>query len=306
MSISKVDITTKNLNLLHILHALIETGNGTAAAKRLRMSQPNLSRALRLLRDEFGDPLFVRNTRGLTPTKRALEIYGPLKELVKSLENIYTRPEFDIKQAKGKFTIGATDYIEFLFAPALSKVLGKEAPGITVNFRPTGGYLPKADMENGACDLTLLVVRETIPPNFYRQSLFEDPYLCAVRKKHPILSSKITIDRLTEFGHVLINPQGTLWSVTDAQLEKLKKRRQIVLGTPNALSAVAAVAKSDLILTATQRFIERTQEFFPVETFKALFEIDPIPVASIWHERSQSDPIHQWMRAKIKELAEAL
>lgn len=302
MSISKANISIKNLNLLVIFNAVFEAGNVTVAAKRLGMSQPNLSRALKLLRNEFGDPLFVRSSRGLTPTKRAEELSLSVQEAIQSLQKVYSTVSFDPSKAEGRFTIATTDYIELLLAPRLADWISKSAPGVTLNFRPSQGALPKTAMEKGDCDLCVLVVREIIPPNYFKQDLFEDPYLCAVRKKHPILQKKITLERFLEYGHTMINPQGTFWAITDERLAILGKKRQLVLGTPNALSNVFTIAKSDLILTATQRFIEASMEFLPIETFKSPFDIEPIRIATVWHERAHVDPLNQWIRQKIKAL----
>lgn len=302
MSISKTNIATKNLNLLVIFNALFETGSVTEASKRLRMSQPNLSRSLRILREEFEDELFVRSTKGITPTKKARELSVLVREAIQSIENVYAPLEFDIKKIKATFTIATTDYIEFLLAPALAEIMSVHAPGITLNFRPSGGYLPKLQMEKGECDLCVFVVRETIPPNFFKQELFSDPYLCAVRKGHPILNKKITMDRFLEYGHVMISPQGLLWAITDSRLEKMGKERRLTLASPNALTSALSIAKTNLILTATKRFVEGTKEFWPIETFKSPFEIDPINIAHVWHERSHEDPLNIWIRQRIKSL----
>lgn len=300
MAISKTNISDKNLNLLVILAAILEAKSMTEAAKRLRMSQPNLSRALKLLREEFGDPLFVRTPQGFSATKRALDLSVQLREALKILEGIYVPSIFDIRDCVGRFTIGTTDFIEFLLAPLLSENIEREAPGITLNFRPSHGVLPKEQLEKGEFDLAIIIPRETIPPNFFRQHLFRDPYVCAVRKDHPILRSRITLTSFTKYGHTMINPQGTLWAITDDLLSERKLSRRVVMGTPNCLSAVAAVSKSNLILTATKGFLQQAAEFFPMEIFKSPFEIAPIDVYLVWHERTKKDPLNLWMRQRVK------
>ena len=52
-----------DINLLLALHWLLEEENVTAAAVKVGLSQPAMSRALARLRSEFDDALFVQTGR---------------------------------------------------------------------------------------------------------------------------------------------------------------------------------------------------------------------------------------------------
>ncbi|MFD0683173.1 LysR family transcriptional regulator [Actinomadura fibrosa] len=56
------------LRMLGYVVAIAEEGSISAAARRLRLTQPTLSRQLRDLERRLGTPLFERAGRGLTPT----------------------------------------------------------------------------------------------------------------------------------------------------------------------------------------------------------------------------------------------
>jgi len=59
------EIASSELNLreLRILHALLRERSITRSAELLATTQPGISKVLRHLRAQFGDPLFVRNGR---------------------------------------------------------------------------------------------------------------------------------------------------------------------------------------------------------------------------------------------------
>ena len=65
-----------DLNLLLLFQHLLEDRNISSVARRLDLSQPAVSNALRRLRQAFGDELFVRTAQGMQPTPRAQHWQG--------------------------------------------------------------------------------------------------------------------------------------------------------------------------------------------------------------------------------------
>ena len=64
-----------DLNLLPVFEAAYEERSLSRAAPRLAMTQPAMSHALSRLRSVFRDELFIRHSRGMTPTAAADAIY---------------------------------------------------------------------------------------------------------------------------------------------------------------------------------------------------------------------------------------
>lgn len=75
-----------DLNLLVTLDALLSEQNVTRAARLLNLAQPTVSLQLGRLREILDDPLLLPGPRGMSPTERARELRGPLREALVALE----------------------------------------------------------------------------------------------------------------------------------------------------------------------------------------------------------------------------
>ena len=82
--------TDIDLNSLFTFLVVYRERGVTKAAERLNVTQPAVSNTLAKLRLYFHDPLFIRHSRGLTPTPKATKIMlklGPaLMEIQKVLQ----------------------------------------------------------------------------------------------------------------------------------------------------------------------------------------------------------------------------
>jgi hypothetical protein len=66
-----VNLSAIDLNLLLVLHTVLEEGSATGAARKLSVTQSAVSNSLARLRSLLGDPLVVRSGRGIVPTPAA-------------------------------------------------------------------------------------------------------------------------------------------------------------------------------------------------------------------------------------------
>jgi DNA-binding transcriptional LysR family regulator len=127
-----------NLNLLVAFQALLDEHSVTRAAKRMGVTQPAMSNTLAQLRQLFDDPLFRRTPRGLEPTARALELAEPVRRGLALLGVALSAPAFDPRTAERRFVIAASDYVELVLLPPLTRALERVAPNVGVEVRPWG------------------------------------------------------------------------------------------------------------------------------------------------------------------------
>lgn len=72
-----------------IIKILAEEGNMRKAAERLFLSQPALSQRLQSIEKEWGQQLFIRSQKGLTPTPAGELVIGYANEMLQRKEEIF-------------------------------------------------------------------------------------------------------------------------------------------------------------------------------------------------------------------------
>ncbi len=76
-----------DLNLLKTSDAVMKARSVNIAAEALGISAPAVSQSLNRLRDQYKDPLFVREGRGISPTNFAVELHAEVQEPLSLLIN---------------------------------------------------------------------------------------------------------------------------------------------------------------------------------------------------------------------------
>ena len=140
-----------DLNLLIALDALLEENSVAAAADRLHLSPPAMSRTLSRIRRATGDDILVRSGRTMTPTPRALELREETRELVRRGTAVLTPPRtLDLDTLDRVFTIRSHDALAGALAPLLTAAIAA-APGVQVRLlaEPAGDV---ADLARGHTD----------------------------------------------------------------------------------------------------------------------------------------------------------
>lgn len=301
--IEMVDIRTFDLNLIRVLDALLDEGSVTRAASRLALTQPAVSGALAHLRDALGDPLFVRAQRGLVPTPRALDLALPVKRLLQEAEAIVRPSAFDPASSEFQVSVSASDYAQRVLLTPFLSMLRKDARGIRLAVRPLlGSDLPRM-MARGAVDLALLTPEEG-PEQLISRRLFDDRYVCAVRRGHPLSTGVLSLDAFCDLDQALVSPQGGGFrGPVDAALDALGRSRRVAVSVPSFLALLDVLAETDLIAAVSERLVRSAPDL----------ELQPLPVAvpeftiiAAWHERTRHDPAQNWLRARLVDFAGAV
>jgi DNA-binding transcriptional LysR family regulator len=302
--VDSLELAALDLNGLVVLDALLATLSVTAAAQRLRLSQSATSHALARLRASFGDPLLVRGAGGLVLTARAEALAGPLREALAGLRTAVKGPRpFDPATARRLFTIATPDYTELVMLPALTRAIGLAAPGIDLRLRMYDHTMAD-QLARGDFDVAIgVVLPENDRPGVRTRRLFDERFVCIVRKGHPALGKRWTLERFLELDHALIAPSGRPGGAVDDALAKRGLSRRVALLVPHFLAAPFVIAQTDLVLTLPERVAMTFAKTLPLELLPPPFPVPGFAMILLWHDRTHHDSAHVWLRERIVEVA---
>ena len=300
-------MTDPDFNLLVALDVLLAEASVAGAARRLNLSTSAMSRTLSRLREVTGDPILVRAGRQMVLTPWAEATRDRARNAVHEARAVL-QPSSDtlkVENLARLFTIRANDGFVVAFGPLLIAAVASVAPGVCIRFSPkpekTSRYL-----REGLVDLEI-GVQSNMGPEIRLQRLFQDRFVGAVRKGHPLsLRPDVSLDDYVAWGHVVASPDGSLHGfVDDALAERGIKRKiaSVVPGFPTALSVALA---SDLIAMVPALYLINQQMTEQLHVFELPFKTRSITVSQMWHPRMERDPGHRWLREKVLEVCRAV
>jgi DNA-binding transcriptional LysR family regulator len=259
-----VNLASLDLNLLRVFDAVYTHRNVSAAAAALSITQPAVSNALKRLRQEFADELFIRSPQGMNPTPAAARAAATIAQALSLLqEGLQPGPAFDPAHARRSFTLIMSDIGEIVFLPGLLQFLQDAAPQVRIEAVTLPVKEARLAMEAGAVDLAIGFLPD-LKAGFYQQRLFEQKYVCMVRQGHPHIGDTLTLKRFSEARHAVVNAEGTGHGLVETLFERAGLAPEMVVRLPHFLAAPMIIAATDLIATVPQKLGEAYARVLPL------------------------------------------
>ncbi|MFT3761548.1 MAG: LysR family transcriptional regulator [Pseudoxanthomonas sp.] len=296
-----MDTRRLDLNLLVTLEALLAEQNVTRAAARLHLSQPAVSAQLSRLRTLFDDPLLIPAQRGMTPTVKAAELLGPLRQALDQVRaTLGAHRNFDPAKASLTVAVACTDYTQVAVVAPLLVELGEKAPGIRLALRNLDVSQLEAQMLRGEVDLAFMTP-QSAPSGLRIRCLFDERYVLIGRKGHPRLRRKPTIEQYARLEHVIVSPQGGGFATqADDALAALGYRRNVVLSAASFLFVPEIVSRSDYVALVPERLVRDHGD--RLRRVECPLSVDGFSMGMAWHERSHGHAGHRWIRETVAAL----
>lgn len=302
--ITMVNLSSIDLNLLHVLSVVLEERSATRAARRLNVSQSAVSNALARLRDVLGDPLVVRSGQGLVPTPRALELAPVLTEAIERLQQVVDGGrDFDPLECERSFCLAAADGQQLSDLPAISSALEKAMPRARLHVVSIDTLIATDGLATGQVDLS--IAPPQAHPGMPHSRLYVDDGVALLRREHPFRGRRLSARAFAEIPHVGLNiamgRPGVGHAFAERAFAKAGLTRNIVLTVPGFVAAAMVVASTDYLTCLSRRAARTLASYLPVR----VVELPPCELGSelhlVWHPRTQHDPAVAYLRKVIVE-----
>lgn len=289
-----------DLNLLRVFDAIYTTRNISRAAAQIGVSQPAMSNALSRLRDAIGDPLFMREARGVRPTARAEDLVHSVRRILAEVDSIIAPDTtFDPATSVRDFRICIVDALESFLMRTLIK---KATTGNGVRFQllPSAGTKIDEALHSGAIDLAV-----NLPAPGHRdlkwEMLMPLDLVVVARKDHPVVQGSITAEQVLTLPQVSLDlDAGTM---ANANLLRLARRielnRRVMVSRISSLLEIAST--TDLIGITSRLHATEGPLADKVQVLDMPWTASEQKYHMTWHKRTHDDAAMHWLRDLILE-----
>jgi len=186
--------------------------------------------------------------------------------------------------------------------PPLLRELARTAPGVAIEVRPWGLHAVPDALARGEGDLMIGFFDE-LPAGHQQSLLFEEDYVCIVRKNHPRVPRTLTLARYLELSHVLVSQRSDSPGSVDRALEKLGKKRRVALRVSHFLMVPVLVGATDLVAALSRRAAEPFARALGLRLLPPPLALPRSRIRQAWPVEHEADPGHRFLRETLTRVA---
>jgi DNA-binding transcriptional LysR family regulator len=298
------DIRSLDVGMLRTFDALMRERSVSRAAGRLFLSQPAVSASLNRLRESFGDPLFTRTSHGVAPTARALALAPQVAKVLADIAALLdTDQPFDAAASSRIFRIAGSDHPSRAVLPELGRALAAMDSPVRIVWEPPGTWSLPDRLHSGEIDLAM-VARVKLPTDMEYQILYEDHYVYAMRRDHPLAGQPVTLDSFCATPQIFLGyGTSTLDDLIDETLAAAGRQRRAQFAVTSFGQIVHQLRHSDCAAVLGSRVALAHAPDLHIQPLP--FELPGYSSLLCWDARAGSDAGIRWLRGEILRITAA-
>jgi len=201
------------LQQLRILKAVATEKNFTKAAKLLHLSQPSISKQMKVLEKNLEISLIHREKNKISLTETG-KIFLQYAERILSLCEESCRSIIDLKNGeRGNLTVGASQTIGIYLLPRVVALFAKNYPQVHLKIQVNSTRIIAKNVINKEIDLAVVggEIPKDLRKNLKVENFLKDEFSLIIAKSHPFTKKKtITKQDLYYLNFITLNANSTI------------------------------------------------------------------------------------------------
>jgi len=208
------------LQQLRILKAIASEKSFTRASEILFVSQPSLSKQIKILENRLGIVLLNRENNTISLTESG-KVFLQYSERILALCEESCRALNDVKNGdRGNLTVGASQTIGTYLMPRVLALFAQHYPQINIKVQVDSTRIIAKNVVNREIDIAVVGgdVPEELKKNLEIESFVEDELILIIPKSHPFAlkkRKKINKDDLYHLNFITLNSTSTIRKFID-------------------------------------------------------------------------------------------
>jgi len=298
-----MELPSLDLNLVVVLHALLEERNVTRAGERVGLSQPGTSSALARLRRHFDDQLLERvgGHYQLTPLAESLRV--ELGQTVEHLRGLLAaRPRFEPAAADRTFVIRCSDSVLACLGPRLVATITEAAPRARLDFRGMTDAVVN-DPLPALREIDLLVAPRGLltGDDLVSEDLYSDRWVCLAWIGNDDIGSALSMDEARQARWVMPFRGIPLNSPADAALTALGIDRHCSVRVESFAVLGQLVAGTSLLALVHGRLVPADLDRLDLRVVTLPVTLPALTETAWWHPGKRLDPGHRWLLEVLRQ-----
>lgn len=208
---------------LYWLATIIDHGNMSRASKKLNVTQPTLSQAVKVLENQVGSPVLKRGPRGVTPTLIGERLAQQGRVIAASRHQAEESIDLWKKGLHGELRVGVGPMLAHtIMGPFFAEYL-RFNPSNALRLKTATASALINDLHSGQLDILLApsqvsLLRDDLVQTF----LFFDQLAIFARKSHPAtkLPKPLNPDQLVNYDYVVAGASSAIYGSTKEALQQ--------------------------------------------------------------------------------------
>ncbi|HGM6997076.1 transcriptional regulator LeuO [Serratia ureilytica] len=294
-----IHLRSVDLNLLTVFDAVMQMQNITRAANSLGMSQPAVSNAVARLKVMFNDELFVRCGRGIQPTMRARQLFGPVRQALQLVQNELPGSEFEPLTSTRAFSLSLCSPLDLRLGAGIINHVKQIAPQLNLQIK---SYINNnIEHQLRYQDVEFVIGYSRFESAEFRSlAMFDDELVLAVAQVHPRIGEEVTPEHMLAEQHAAVSLESFGSFSKPFYLEE-PMLRAVTQQCTDLYSVLNMVSQTEMVAIAPAWLVRQQTEALKIKAVPLCANHNKATCYLSWHESSERDKGHQWMKSVLIE-----